>query len=114
MGSAVKEVKRAYDKVEGGVSDVWEKSGASDLWHNVSHAPGDLVDSLVGGLVPDVNIEAPETASPGAGAQIDQSSIQADALANERRRRAARYTMSDTNRTGNAQLRSSSLKSTLG
>lgn len=112
MGSVGKEIERAYDKVEGAVSDGWEKSGLSSAWHNVSQAPKDLLESVAGKFTPD--IPEPETQAPGAGVQTDQQSMQSDSLANERRRRAVRYSMSDTNRTGNAQMRSGSLKSTLG
>ena len=130
MGSVAKEVGRAYDKVESTVSDAWDKSGMDKAWNEgglkhgwwnmgvgtAIHHGVKLAESVKDSLVPDFNVDMPEaqTQAPGAGIQTNQQTMQSDSLANERRRRAARYAMSDTNRTGSAQMRSSSLKSTLG
>ncbi|MBE6401330.1 MAG: hypothetical protein E7037_04790 [Verrucomicrobia bacterium] len=130
MGSVAKEVGRAYDKVEDAISDGWDKSGMDKVWNEgglkhgwwnfgagtAVHHGVKLAESVKDSIIPDFNVDipAPETQAPGAGVQTNQQSMLSDSLANERRRRAARYAMSDTNRTGNAQMRSSSLKSTLG
>lgn len=119
MGSVAEEVGRAYDKVEDAISDGWEKSGASDVWNGGlkqgwwNGGIGTAMHAM-GSMVPDVDIPEPETQAPGAGVQTNQEAMLSDSLANERRRRAVRYTMSDMNRTGSAQMRSGTLKSTLG
>lgn len=129
MGSAAKEVKRAYDKVEGGISDAWDKSGASKVWNEgglkhgwwnygwgtAIHHGVKLGESIKDSLIPDLpEIPAPQTAAPGAGVNVDQSGMTSDAISNSRRRLAQRYSLSDTNRTGSNLTRSSTLKSTLG
>lgn len=121
MGSVAKEVGRAYDKVEGAISDGWDKSGMDKVWNEfgagaaVDHVEK-LAESVKDSIIPDFNVDIPEpeTQAPGAGVQTNQQAMLNDSLANERRRRAVRYSMSDTNRTGDTQMRSATLKSTLG
>ena len=130
MGSVAKEVGRAYDKVESGISDAWDKSGMDKVWNEgglkhgwynfgvgtAIHHGVKLAESVKDSLIPDFNVDIPdpETQAPGAGVQTNQQAMQSASLANERRRRSAHYSLSDTNRTGGAQMRTASLKSTLG
>lgn len=117
IGSGLKKLGRNIEKT---VSDGWHKSGLDDLWNQwgqrlvADFATGGLneIKELAEGMVPD--IPDPETEAPGAGVQTSQSSMLSDSLAVDRRRRAARYAMADTNRTGSASMRTSVLKSTLG
>lgn len=128
MGSAAKEVGRAWDKAESAVSDGWDKSGMDKVWNEgglqkgwwnfgagtAIHHGVKLGESAMDSLVPDIDIPEPKTQAPGAGVKTDQSGMASDAMANQRRRLAMRYSLSDTNRTGSNLMRSSALKSTLG